>query len=154
MIRKAHITEAPAIRSLINHFAEKGFLLSLSLSEIYDRLRDFFVYVNESAQGAFNVAGVCALHLTWEDLAEIRSLAVHEDYQKRGIGRQLVENCLKEASSLEVKRIFCLTYNQTFFKSLNFRPIDKSDLPHKVWADCLKCPMFPDCNENAVLLEL
>jgi len=153
VIRKAHITEAPAIRALINPMAEKGLLLPLSLAEIYDRLRDFFIYMDDSVPGPSKVAGVCALHLTWEDLAEIRSLAVHEDYQKRGIGRQLVESCLKEAMVLEVKRIFCLTYKQAFFKGLNFKTIDKSDLPHKVWADCLKCSKFPECPEIAMIYE-
>ncbi len=151
MIRKACISEAFAIRDLINPFAQQGLLLPLSLSEIYDRLRDFFVNLEDSSQNPSKIVGVCALHLIWEDLAEIRSLAVHEDFRKKGIGSQLVNACLKEAKALDVKRIFCLTYHKDFFSLLGFKEIDKSELPHKVWADCLKCSKFPECTEIAMI---
>ncbi|MGA1790812.1 MAG: N-acetyltransferase, partial [bacterium] len=130
-----------------------GELLPLSLSEIYDRLRDFFVYLDNSPENPPEIRGVCALHFIWEDLAEIRSLAVHEDFRKRGIGSQLVNACLKEAGTMDVKRIFCLTYNKKFFSLLGFRQIDKSELPHKVWADCIKCSKFPDCAEIAMIYD-
>jgi amino-acid N-acetyltransferase len=153
MIRKACITEAPAIRDLINRFAQQGQLLPLSLSEIYDRLRDFFVYLEDSPESPTEILGVCALHFIWEDLAEIRSLAVHEDFRKKGIGSQLVNACLKEARSMDVKRIFCLTYHREFFSLHGFKEIDKSELPHKVWADCLKCSKFPECTEIAMIYD-
>jgi len=154
MIRKAHIKEAHAIRDLINEYAQQGLLLPLSLSEIYERTRDFFVYGEETNDGAFTILGVCALRLTWEDLAEIRSLAVTEDQRKRGIGTRLVQACLKEAADLEVKKVFCLTYKREFFSSLGFAEIDKSLLPHKIWSDCLKCSKFPDCEEIAMMYEI
>ena len=153
MIRKARISEAHAIRDLINRFAQQGELLPLSLSEIYDRLRDFFVYLEDSQESPTEILGVCALHFIWEDLAEIRSLAVHEDFRKRGIGSQLVNACLKEAVTMDVKRIFCLTYRREFFLLHGFRQIDKSELPHKVWADCIKCSKFPDCTEIAMIYD-
>jgi amino-acid N-acetyltransferase len=154
MIRKANINEALAIRDLINSFAQNGLLLPLSLSDIYDRLRDFFVYVQESKKGSNKIVGVCTLHIIWENLAEIRSLAVNADYQKKGIGSQLVKACLKEAADLGIKKVFCLTYHGKFFSLLGFRNIDKSELPHKIWADCLKCSKFPECTETAMIYEI
>jgi len=154
MIRKARISEAHAIRNLINEYANRGLLLPLSLSEIYERIRDFFVYGEESGEGTFTILGICALRLVWEDLAEIRSLAVTEDHRKRRIGTRLVQACIKEAVDLEVKKIFCLTYTKEFFSSLGFREIDKSLLPHKIWSDCLKCSKFPDCEEIAMMYEI
>ncbi|MGA1841064.1 MAG: N-acetyltransferase [bacterium] len=154
MIRKARINEALAIRDLINSFAQEGLLLSLSLSDIYDRLRDFFVYEQEGDNSANKIVGVCALHIIWENLAEIRSLAVNTEYQKKGIGKSLVKSCLKEATDLGIKKVFCLTYNREFFSLFGFRNIDKSELPHKIWADCLKCSKFPECTETAMIFEI
>ena len=101
-----------------------------------------------------NIVGVAALNICWEDLAEVKSLAVREDYQAKGMGRQLVEHCLSEAVVLGIYRVFTLTYQPKFFEKLGFKLVDKSSLPHKIWADCLKCPKFPDCDEIALLVEL
>jgi amino-acid N-acetyltransferase len=147
------MNEAVAIRDLINSFAQKGRVLPLSLSEIYERLRDFFVYIEEASNPP-KIIGVCALHLIWENLAEIRSLAIQEEFWKRGIGTRLVNACLKEATDLGTKKVFCLTDNRDFFSLLGFKEIDKSDLPHKIWADCLKCTKFPECTEIAMIYEM
>ncbi|MGA1796341.1 MAG: N-acetyltransferase [bacterium] len=154
MIRKARICDAHVIRNLINEYAHRGLLLPLSLSEIYDRIRDFFIYEEKAGEGPLTILGICALHLVWEDLAEIRSLAVTEDRWKQGIGTRLVQACLKEAVDLEVKKVFCLTYTKDFFSSQGFIEIDKSQLPHKIWSDCLKCSKFPDCEEIAMMYEI
>lgn len=150
MIRKATISDIRAIHALLTHFSDKGLLLSRSLSELYDHLRDYTVY--EGQDGC--VAGVFALHICWEDLAEVRSLAVTETEQGKGVGRRLVEYGLSEAIALGIYRTFTLTYQPGFFKKLGFREVDKGTLPHKVWADCIKCPKFPDCDEVALLIEL
>lgn len=150
MIRKARISDVRPIHGLLTHFAARGLLLPRSLSELYDQLRDCAVYEAPDGQ----VAGVVALNICWEDLAEIRSLAVCEDYQGRGIGRKLVEFCLSEAITLGIFRVFTLTYQTKFFEKLGFRQVDKGLLPHKIWADCIKCPKFPDCDESALLMEL
>ncbi len=135
------------IHSLLNHFADQGLLLSCSISSLYDRLRDFIVYIDESD----TIIGVCALHITWENLAEIRSLAVHEGYQGKGIGAKLVGECLEEAEKFCITKIFTLTYQPGFFKKQGFNDIDKRDLPHKIWSDCIHCHKFPDCDEEALL---
>lgn len=152
MIRNARMEDIQAIYALLSHFAEKGLLLGRSLSSLYDQLRDFKVYVEKGESGE-QVVGVGALHVCWENLAEIRSFAVAESHQGRGIGTELANACLAEALAFGIKRVFTLTYQPTFFKRLHFRDIDKNELPHKVWSDCIHCPKFPDCNEEALVWE-
>jgi amino-acid N-acetyltransferase len=151
MIRKAKITDVKEIQKLIEQSAKKGEMLSRSLSELYDNLRDFYVFLND---GESQIQGTCAMHICWEDLAEVRSLVVREQYQRRGIGTKLIESCLSEAISLGIYRIFALTYKPNFFLKFGFRMVDKGALPHKIWADCIHCVKFPECDEIAVLLEV
>ncbi|MBU0482198.1 MAG: N-acetyltransferase [Proteobacteria bacterium] len=152
MIRNARMEDVKAIYKLLQHFSDKGLLLGRSLSSLYDQLRDFVIYV-DPAQEAGGVLGACALHVCWENLAEIRSLAVVEGSQRKGIGRALVKTCLEEADSFGISRVFTLTYQPQFFAAMGFRKIDKGELPHKVWSDCIQCPKFPDCNEEAMIWE-
>ena len=164
-IRKAIMNDVGTIHEMLNYYAGKDLLLPRPLSELYDHLRDYFVIENSGEnpqrspsikrnQSQAQVLGVCALGICWEDLAEIRSLAVDKDQQGRGLGSQLVEACLKEARVLGLKKVFVLTYVPRFFMGLGFQEVEKSSLPHKIWADCLKCPKFPDCDETALMLEL
>ncbi len=149
MIRKAKLKDVKEIQQLIKLNAPRGGILPRSLSELYDDLRDFYVFIRNR-----KVIGICALHICWDDLAEIRSLAVQEEDQSKGIGAKLVKACLKESKLLGVKKIFALTYQTDFFEKLGFKKVDKAVLPHKIWTDCLKCVKFPDCNEAAVLKEV
>ncbi len=118
-------------------------------------MRDFTVFVEKEEEhpDEEKLIGVCALHICWDNLAEIRSLAVAEGYQDRGVGRQLVNTALAEADSFGITRIFTLTYQPEFFRKLGFADVDKSELPHKVWSDCINCSKFPDCNEEALIWE-
>ena len=150
-LRKARITDVKEIQKLIELSAKKGEMLSRPLSEIYDNLRDCYVYVDDEKN---RLVGTCAMHICWEDLAEIRSLVVREEYQRQAIGTKLIEACLSEAISLGMYRIFALTYKPDFFRKFGFKVVDKALLPHKIWADCVRCVKFPDCDEIAVLLEL
>ena len=149
MIRKAKLDDIKEIQRLIKLYAPRGGILPRSLSELYDHLRDFIVFIQNR-----KVVGMCALHICWDDLAEIRSLAVQEEDQNKGIGAQLVRACMRESKVLGVKRVFALTYEPDFFEGLGFKRVDKTVLPHKIWTDCLKCVKFPDCDEIAVLKEL
>ena len=151
-IRKAIISDVHSIHSILNFNADKDLLLPRSLSSLYDHLRDYFVLVNKK-QG-LEIKGVCGLGICWEELAEIRSLAVAEDQQGKGSGSRLVEACLDEAKSIGLKKVFVLTYVPEFFKKLGFKEVEKSVLPHKIWADCLNCPKFPDCDEIALMIEI
>jgi len=148
-IRKAKISDLRQVHKLVNYFAKKDEMIPRSLNELYETLRDFVI-----CEDNVKVCGVCALHIMWEDLAEIRSLAVAEKYQKRGIGKNLIKQCLKEAKTLGIKKIFALTYHPEFFKKLGFVDIDKSSLPQKIWGDCLRCHKFPECDEHAVIFNL
>ena len=149
MIRKAQIADVKDIQKLLMTFANRGDMLSRSLSELYESLRDFYVVEEDGV-----LLGASALHIVWDDLAEVRSVAVVEDSGRKGIGSRLVQACIAEAREIGLKRIFCLTYKPDFFAKHGFRLVDKSELPHKVWGDCIKCPKFPDCDENAMILDL
>jgi len=145
-VEKAKITDVPQIHKLINGFADRGQMLARPLSEIYESIRDFFVI-----RKADEVIGCAALHISWSDLAEIRSVAVAEESQKKGLGALLVAACLKESAELGIKTIFCFTYRPDFFKQQKFVDIDKMELPRKVWTDCFRCPKFPNCDETALI---
>jgi amino-acid N-acetyltransferase len=146
-IRNARMDDVRTIHALLNHFATKGLLLGRSISSLYDHLRDFIVITDESGQ----IRGVSALQISWDNLAEIRSLAVDETFQGQGLGSQLVQACLQEAQQLEIGQVFTLTYQASFFRKQGFTDIDKRDLPHKIWSDCLHCHKFPDCDEEALI---
>jgi len=146
---KAKVSDVLQMHKLINSFADKGEMLARSLSEIYENIRDYFVV----RQGERVIACV-ALHVSWSDLAEIKSLAVAEDCQQQGIGDQIVEACLKEASELGIPTIFCLTYKPAFFEKCGFSQVDKAELPQKVWGECYRCPKFPNCDEVALIYHL
>ncbi len=125
-------------------------MLERSLNYIYEHLRDFWVYEERN-----KILGCCALHIVgWQGLAEIKSLSVKEKYQNRGIGKALVKQCLVEAYSLGIKRVFALTFVPLFFKRLGFKVIKREALPHKIWSDCINCAYFPDCKEEAVIFNL
>lgn len=152
LIRRAVIGDIKPVHKLLSYYAGQGLLLPRSLSELYDHLRDYWVV--EDASGDHPILGVCALGICWEDLAEIRSLAVMESQQKENLGTRLVKTCVEEARSLGVKRVFTLSYVPGFFMRLGFTKVDKGSLPHKIWADCLKCSKFPDCDETAMVMDL
>lgn len=147
--RKANMQDVETIHGLINSYAEKNLMLARSRNMIYEGLRDFTVAED---QGKFYGAG--ALHILWEDLAEVRALAITPDTVKTGIGRGLVENLIKEAKDLGITKVFTLTYQPGFFEKCGFKVIDKDKLPQKVWKECINCPQFPNCNETALLIEL
>ena len=149
LVERARISDVAQMHELINRFADKGEMLARSLSEIYENVRDYFV-VREGER----VIACSALHVMWSDLAEIKSVAVAEESQSRGIGVQLVKACLEEAKKLGIPTIFCLTYKPAFFENVGFAQLDKLELPRKVWGECYRCPKFPDCDEVALIYHL
>lgn len=148
-IRKARTGDIKKVQKLINVVAKRQELIPRSLNDLYENIRD--LYVHETGG---KVDGVCALHVMWEDLAEIRSLSVSKGARNRGVGRALAKKCLAEARKLGIKNVFALTYTPEFFTGLGFKEIDKATLPQKIWGDCLKCLKFPDCDEHAVQIKL
>jgi amino-acid N-acetyltransferase len=141
-----HINDIPQIRKLVNHFADKGEMLPRALSELYENMRDFVV-----VRDGEKLVACAALHIFWSDLAEIRAVCVAEEIQDKGAGALLMQACLEEVRSMGIETIFCLTYVPNFFERFGFREVDKSELPRKVWGECLRCPKFPDCDEVAMI---
>jgi amino-acid N-acetyltransferase len=149
MIRKAKISDVPQIQALINTFAQKDLMLARSLNELYEHIRDYWVALDGT-----KIIGCAALHISWQELAEIKSLAVAAKKQHHGIGRKLVNSCIAEAEYLGAKKVFVLTYAPVFFKKFGFKRIKHENLPHKIWAECINCAKFPDCQEIAMLKSL
>jgi amino-acid N-acetyltransferase len=150
MLRKARIGDVKTIHRMINVSAGKGEMLPRSLMDIYGSLRDFFIY-----EEAAEIGGVCAMNIIWENLAEVRSLYVEENYRGRGFGRNLVESCISEAITLQLYRIFTLTYRKEFFAHLGFKEVERSSLSEKIYSDCFRCSKYPDyCDETAMVIEL
>lgn len=149
MIRKATVEDVKQIQKLVNHYAKREKMLPRSLNELYENIRNFFVY----AEGR-KVYGCCALDIDWEDLAEIKSLAVAPGKSGKGIGSRLLQECLKDAKKLRVKKVFALTYIPGFFENFGFRIINRKELPHKIWSECIKCMYFPNCKEIAMMREM
>ncbi len=149
LVRKAVVDDVKSIHGIIELFAEKGAMLHRPEDDIYDNIRDFFVYEKDG-----HIVGVAAMHVSCEGMGEIRSLAVRSKHVRKGIGRALVEACLEEASLLGLKKVFALTYRAPFFHRLGFRTVNKDVFPQKVWTECVRCVKFPNCDEIAVIIDI
>jgi amino-acid N-acetyltransferase len=146
-VEKAKIADVPQIHKLINEYARDGQMLARPLSDIYEGIRDFIVVRDKDGMAV----ACAALHVAWADLAEIRSVAVAENYKLKHLGAALVNACVAEAKELGIGTVFCFTYQPDFFKKYGFAEIDKMELPRKVWTDCFRCPKFPNCDEVALV---
>lgn len=142
LYRKALMSDAEQIYELANYYAEKGQMLTRARHQIYENIRDFLV-----AEDNGRIVGVAALHMMWNDLAEVRTLAVAEGYKRKGIGYKIVSDLMEEGKALGVKKFFALTYQPEFFRACGFSEEDKNNMPQKVWMDCINCPKFPNCDE-------
>ncbi len=148
-VRPAAIHDVPEIHHLLEIYAAQGNLLPRSMSEMYRHLRDFFVIEING-----RVAACAALEIFTENLGEVRSLVVADEFKGKGFGRLLVERVAEEARTIELRRLMALTYVAPFFHKLGFKTVPKETLPEKVWGICVKCYKFNNCDETAVLLEL
>lgn len=148
LFRKAKITDVEAIHALITHYADEGLMLARSRAKLYESIREFSVAVDN-----YRIVGVGSLHIIWEDLAEIRALAVAPEFKGRDIGRTLVQMFLQEAKDLGIPQVFTLTYQPGFFEKCGFGIVTKDKLPHKVWRECIDCPKFPNCEESALMAD-
>ncbi len=156
VLRKALMCDVKYLYNLFSEYSKAGEMLPRSMSDIYEHLRDFYIaeIENEDEGGQNEIIGACALAIVWENLAEIRSLAVKRPYTRKLIGTELIKKCIEEAKFFKITNLFALTYKPKFFQKSGFKIIDKSELPHKIWSDCINCVKFPDCDETAVMLEL
>ncbi len=150
LIRKAKMDDVRSIYQILNYYADRRELLPRALSEIYENLQQFFVVTHGRT-----VVGCVALYVTWEDLAEVKALAVAEGYRGKGLGMRLLKTVIQEAKKLGVKTLFTLTIREKLFRIAGFSRTKKSQLPHKVWTECVRCPYFPEaCIETSMTLQL
>jgi amino-acid N-acetyltransferase len=143
------MADVEPIFALVTLFAHREMMLARSRADLYEGLRDFAV-----ADSNGRVVGCGALTIEWDNLAEVKSLAVVKRYQRRGIGRRLIKACLAEARRLGIGQVFALTSSPRFFERMGFNRVARETLPHKVWSDCVNCPKFPDCDETAVAIQV
>ncbi|WCN36965.1 N-acetyltransferase [Aneurinibacillus uraniidurans] len=155
-IRKATIHDLDGMMALINEYAQQGLMLPRSKLSLCETLHCFSVVIDDQGEvsEAGTVVGVGGLHILWEDLAEVRSLAISEKAKGKGLGKLLVIHLVQEAQELGLQRVMSLTYQQTFFEKCEFYVVQKETLPHKVWKDCVNCAKFPSCDEIAMIRDL
>lgn len=149
VLRRLTVQDVPQVADLINGYATLGQMLPRSHHKLYQFLRDFV-----GAWCGEQLIGCGSLALVWEQLGEIRSLAVLPEWRRKGVGRMMVEFLLQDARNLGLNQVFALTYQQEFFEKMGFVKIARESLPHKIWGDCLDCPKFPNCDEVAMIINL
>ena len=147
--RTATFRDVESIHKIVNDYAEQGLMLARSRNSIYETLRDFVL-----AEDDGKVVGVGALHLVWDELAEIRAMAISPEFAGRGIGLNIVQRLMEDARKLGVKTLFTLTYQPGFFAKSGFYEVPKEQLSQKVWKDCINCSKFPNCDEIAMVRPL
>lgn len=145
--RKAKFDDIEAIFNLVSNYASQGIMLQRSRNSLYETLRDMIVAVSDDGE----VVGVGGLHIIWDRLAEVRTMAVSPKMTRHGIGAEIVKRLIAEGTELGVEKFFTLTYKPGFFQTLGFETITKEELPHKVWKECIECPKFPNCDEIAMV---
>ena len=132
-IRPAKTGDVRAIRGMVDSYAPNGRLLSKATVTLYEDVQEFLVAV----QGD-EVVGCGALHVMWEDLAEVRTLAVHPDFRRSGVGSKILAAQIERARSLGIKRVFCLTFETEFFGRHGFREIEGAPVEHAVFEQLLQ----------------
>lgn len=142
LIRKAKIGDVESMHKLVNYYANKKEMLPRSLNDLYENIRDFFIVEKKG-----KIIACCALHIAWGDLAEVKAMAISPRWQRKGLGSALLDKCFEEAELLGIKKVFALTYKPKFFIKHGFKQVKRESLPHKIWSECINCPLFPDCNE-------
>lgn len=147
--RKAAFGDVEAIHKLVNDYADTGLMLPRSRNVLYETLRDVTV-----AEYNGEIVGVGGLHLVWDELAEIRAMAIAPQATRQGIGRRIIEELTQEAKALGIKTLFTLTYQPGFFSKMGFYEVGKEQLPHKVWKECINCAKFPNCDEIAMIKKI
>jgi len=163
VIQKAQIRDVEEILELVNGFASSNLMLPRGPQYLYENIRDFVIAIDEDipvytltdTKEVMNLMVACgSLHVLWEDIAEVRALAIHPDYQHLGLGSRIVEFMEEEARKIGIHRLFTFTMTEDFFKMLGFHKINRKDLPPKVWGECSRCPKYFQCDEVGMVLDL
>lgn len=163
VIQKAQIRDAEEILELVNGFAASNLMLPRGPQYLYENIRDFVIAsdkdvpvysLTETKEVLHMIVACGSLHVLWDDIGEIRALAINPDYQHLGLGRKLVEFMKAEAIQLGIKHLFTFTLTEEFFKSLGFKRQGRDELPPKVWGECSRCPKYFKCDEIGMVLEI
>jgi argininosuccinate lyase len=153
-MRRARLADVPAIAAVMAEYVIQGVLLPRPVSELYQSVREFHIAERRMGSGAIEVVGCAALRVLWDDLGEVRTLAIRPDHHGRGVGQALVQNLVADARALGLPRIIALTREVPFFERCGFSTQPRETLPRKVWTDCVRCPKRHACDEVAVVLDL
>jgi amino-acid N-acetyltransferase len=132
-VRRARTADVPAVRRLVDTYARQRILLDKPTVTLYEDVQEFWV-----ADAAGTIAGCGALHVMWEDLSEVRTLAVDEAWRGRGVGHAVLDRLVEVARDLGVRRVFCLTFEVDFFARHGFVPIDGTPVAADVYAELLR----------------
>jgi amino-acid N-acetyltransferase len=151
-VQKARLSDVSEMLRLVNYYADRQQMLPKTQLQLYENLRDYSIAVRTSASNP--VLGCGALHIYWENLAEIRALAVAPEMVHKGVGTALVERLLDEARELEIEQVFLFTYEPQFFARFGFVQVEHRTMPLKVYNECFHCPKFNKCDELAMVLHI
>ncbi len=150
IFRKPTVLDIDSMQEVVRPYVENGIILNRNDDEIANTIRSYTLALEDN-----KIIGFGALHIYSKTLAEIRSLVVKDNFQKKGIGKKILQKLLDEAKELHIKEVLALTYQKDFFIKCGFKEILKTKIPnHKVWEDCIKCKLFPTCNEIAMIIKL
>jgi amino-acid N-acetyltransferase len=147
---KPSLDDITAMQNLVKDYVQEGIILARDDNEVANTIRSYII-----AKEGSTIVGFAALYLYSASLAEIRTLVVNKHHQGKGIGKEIVNTLVLEAEKLGVNKVLALTFKEEFFKYLGFTVISKEAIPdHKVWEDCIRCKLFPSCNEIALIKQL
>ena len=148
-IRTAKVQDVKQIQKIIEFYANNKEMLHRSLNSIYENIQEYVVVENKG-----KIIACGALHVSWEDLAEVKALAVSKNFARQGIGRKIVKTLEKNAMKLGIYSTFALSFKPEFFKNLGYEVISREVLPQKIWSECINCHLFPDCGEIPLIKDL
>lgn len=154
-IRPARVSDVHSMSALINQYASANVMLARGPQYLYQHIQDYLVATapNED-DGSETVIACGAVHVLWADLAEIRSIAVHQACQRHGMGSKLVHALMDRCRAIAIPRVFVFTLADGFFHRCGFKEFDREQLPPAVWVECSKCPKFYRCDESCLLAHL
>lgn len=147
-VRKAVLSDVEQVFELVKQYANEGLMLPRTYESLVLNLQAIVV-----AEEDGEILGIASLAILGHDLAEIRSLGVKEKAKGRGIGKMLVERVVEETKKIGIPKLISLTYQVVFFEKCGFEVIQKTEMPQKVWTDCVHCPKFPSCDEIAMAIK-
>jgi amino-acid N-acetyltransferase len=152
-LRRAYASDVNEILVLINGCASSNLMLPRGPKYIYENIRDFAVVEADAEKAEPRIVACGSLHVLWEDIAEIRSLAVHPQFQQRGLGSEIVRYLIEEARKIRIEKVFAFTLEEEYFKKLGFEPKRREEFPSKVWDECVHCPKYFQCDETGLIFD-